>query len=59
MFDTIGGIGANHLFFLTNYVPTAPIRVAILPNIISQIIPPPIIFATRQPTNNPGTAAGV
>ena len=55
----IGGNGTSHLFFLTRYEPIAPISVAILPNTISHISPPPIILAIRQPTKSPGMAAGV
>ena len=41
------------------YVPTAPIKVAILPKIMSGRIAPPRMFPIRHPTNSPGIAAGV
>ena len=59
VFDIIGGNIARYLFFLNKYVPIAPIRVAMLPNIISSITAPDKKFAIMQPTNSPPIAYGV
>ena len=45
--------------FLRKYVPKAPISVARLPKMMSQMTHPFIIFEIRHHTNNPGIAAGV
>ena len=60
VFATTGGSGARYLLlFLSMRVKTAPIKVAMLPKIISGRIAPPKIFPRRHPINKPGIAAGV
>ena len=59
MFASIGGSGTSHFFLFKRYVPTAPISVATLPKITSQITPPAIMFEIRHPIKSPGIAAGV
>ena len=46
-------------FLRSMYPNTAPISVAMLPNITSSMMPPPMRLAIRQPTNSPGIAAEV
>ncbi len=57
--DITGGRVSANLWFLKRYVPTAPINVARLPNIISGTRLPISILDRKQPINRPGTAAGV
>ena len=60
VFASIGGISASIGCFLPmSLVPTAPIKVAILPNTTSSRIPPASRFEITHPTNSPGTAAAV
>ena len=54
-----GGNVSTNLWFLNRYVPTAPINVARLPNIISGTRLPIRIFYKKQPIARPGIAAGV
>ena len=59
VFAKIGEIGPRKGCIFPNFlVPTAPIRVARLPKIISGRIQPDSTFPIRQPINNPGMAAG-
>ena len=66
MFAAIGGRGDKNLrcffpVFLKStpiyQVPSAPIKVARVPNTISKILLPITIFETRQPIVTPGTPA--
>ena len=57
MFESMGGKQARYLFFLRQYVPIAPMRVARLPNTISYMVQPVRIFEMRQPRKSPGTEA--
>ena len=56
---TIGGIGAKYLYFLSAYVPSAPISVASVPKTMSCHIAPNKRFEQRQPIVSPGIAAAV
>lgn len=59
VFESMGGTGESHLNFRKKYVPSAPKSVARLPKIMSKSAPPTIMLESKQPTNSPGTAAGV
>ena len=52
-------VPGRNLFFLSIYVPIAPISVARVPKIISGSAPPKKMFEIRHPITTPGTAAGV
>ncbi len=59
-FISTGGSGAIIYFFLNTYVSVAAISVDKEPTITSTIPTPPINrLLNKQPTNNPGIAAGV
>ena len=56
---TTAGMGTSQRLKRRTYPSAAPMRVAMLPKMTSQMMAPPRILASRQPINNPGMAAGV
>lgn len=57
--DSTGGNAASHLFLRSQYVPRAPISVAMGPQIMSRTTADPNKLARKQPRVTPGMAAGV